>query len=198
MQFQESLVEEEREEVEAEAVMDEMEALAKEVHEAGKELPTVGTRKLFNQAEAHMKAGKMEDAEVVFLQIVEIDESHLDAHHKLGLLYMKREDFPQAELYFSKLVNLKKDPTYLSNLGTALYSQQRLVEAAEAYERAIALDDKRGNRLKSLGQIYHELGEDEKALHYFQRAASRKPKDEELIAILEEYMQRGLQSDKDV
>ena len=52
-------------------------------------------------------------------------------------VYLQVENFPQAELYFSRLINLKKDPVYYSNLGAALYQQQRLIEAAEAYENAI-------------------------------------------------------------
>jgi tetratricopeptide (TPR) repeat protein len=122
--------------------------------------------------------------------VVAAAPDHLDAHHKLGMLYMKKGDFSQAELYFSKLVNLKKDPVYFSNLGAALYQQQRLIEAAEAYENAIALDDKRAERLQSLAQVYFELGEDEKALHYFERAARRKPKDIELKLTLADYYEK--------
>ena len=130
------------------------------------------------------------EAEPIFLEIIEVDGGHLDAHHKLGTLHMKMEDFGKAELYFSKLVNLKKDPIYFSNLGAALYRQQRLVEAAEAYENAIALDAKRAARLQSLAQVYFELGDDEKALKYFELAARRKPKDVGLKMLLAEYYDR--------
>ncbi|MEK7145728.1 MAG: tetratricopeptide repeat protein, partial [Patescibacteria group bacterium] len=99
-------------------------------------------------------------------------------------------DFPKAELYFSKLVNLKKDPVYFSNLGAALYRQARLIEAAEAYENALSMDDKRAERLQSLGQVYNELGDHEKALKYFELAAKRKPKDMGLKGILADYYVR--------
>ena len=153
-------------------------------------------RKTFLTADTHMSRGEYEEAEPLLLAVIESDPSHLEAHHKLGLMYMKRGDFGQAELYFSKLVNLKQDPVYFSNLGAALYQQQRLVEAAEAYENAIALDDKRGERLQSLGQVYYELGEDEKALHYFERAARRKPKDTDLKLILADYYERLVRLDE--
>ena len=134
-----------------------------------------------------MSKREYDEAEQCFLTVISADDSHLDAHHKLGLICLKREDFPAAEIYFSKLVNLKKDPVYFSNLGAALYKQARLLEAAEAYENAIALDDKRANRLQSLAQVYHELGDAEKALKYFEAAAKRKPKDNDLKFILAEY-----------
>lgn len=147
-------------------------------------------RKAFAKADTHFSRGKYEEAEPVFLEIIERDSGHLDAHHKLGMLYMKVGNFPQAELYFSKLVNMKKDPVYYSNLGAALYEQQRLVEAAEAYENAVSLDDKRAARLQSLAQVYFELGDDEKALKYFELAARRKPKDATLKQILADYYER--------
>lgn len=162
------------------------EALAEE----SPSVPKEGVRKSFLKADAHFARNEWKEAEALFLTVLELDEAHLDAHHKLGLLYMKQDDFPQAELFFSKLVNLKKDPVYFSNLGAALYQQQRLVEAAEAYEQALALDDRRAARLQSLAQVYFELGEDEKALHYFERAARRKPKDIGLKFILADYYER--------
>lgn len=148
------------------------------------------TRKTFLKADTHFSRNELDEALPLLLAVIDADPSHLDAHHKLGLLFMKKGEFSQAELYFSQLVNLKQDPIYFSNLGAALYQQQRLVEAAEAYENAIALDDKRAERLQSLAQVYYELGDDEKALHYFERAARRKPKDTDLKLILADYYER--------
>jgi tetratricopeptide (TPR) repeat protein len=153
-------------------------------------------RKTFLKADTHLGRQEYEEAEPLLLAVIEADPSHLDAHQKLGLMYMKQGNFPRAELYFSKLVNLKQDPVYFSNLGAALYQQQRLVEAAEAYENAIALDDKRGERLQSLGQVYYELGEDDKALHYFERASRRKPKDTDLKWVLVDYYEKLVRLDE--
>lgn len=147
-------------------------------------------RKTYLKADTHFSREEWTEAEQLLRLIVENDPEHLDAHHKLGLIYMKRGDFSNAELYFSKLVNLKQDPVYFSNLGAALYQQQRLVEAAEAYQNALALDDRRAERLQSLAQVYYELGDEEKALYYFERAAQRKPKDLDLKFILADFYER--------
>ncbi len=184
--FQEHLAEEQAEEAAIEAA-DEEDG-AQTVAETEELLGSI--RKAFMKADTHLSRNEFEEAEPLFVAIIQEDPSHLDAHHKLGLMYMKMGRFGEAELYFSKLVNLKQDPVYFSNLGAALYQQQRLIEAAEAYENAIALDDRRGERLQSLGQVYNELGEDEKALHYFERAARRKPKDLDLKLILADYYEK--------
>lgn len=193
LMFQETLEMEEEEAIE-EATQEEEFNEAERDDERSELLGTV--RKTFLKADTHLSRNEPEEAEPLLLAVIEADPSHLEAHHKLGLMFMKRGDFGQAELYFSKLVNLKQDPVYFSNLGAALYQQQRLVEAAEAYENAIALDDKRGERLQSLGQVYYELGEDEKALHYFERAARRKPKDIDLKLILADYYERLVRLDE--
>ncbi|MFA6023982.1 MAG: tetratricopeptide repeat protein [Candidatus Gracilibacteria bacterium] len=191
--FQETLDKEEEEAVE-EATQEE-EFNQAEVDDEKTEL-LGSVRKTFLTADTHMSRKEFDEAEPLLLAVIDAEPNHLEAHHKLGLLFMKQGDFGQAELYFSKLVNLKQDPVYFSNLGAALYQQQRLVEAAEAYENAIALDDKRGERLQSLGQVYFELGEDDKALHYFERAARRKPKDIELKLILADYYERLVRLDE--
>ncbi len=183
LKFQKNLQEEEA----VEAALDAEELEDREEMDGADAAPKGSVRKTFMKADAHMGRNELEEAEALLLAVIDMDDAHLDAHHKIGMLYMKQGDFPKAELFFSKLVNLKKDPIYLSNLGAALYQQQRLVEAAEAYEQAIALDDKRAARLQSLAQVYYELGEDEKALHYFERASKRKPKDMELKLILADY-----------
>lgn len=193
LMFQETLVEELAEEAaEEEASMPEPEPALPE--ERAELLGTV--RKTFLKADTHLSRNEFEEALPLLLAVIAAEPDHLEAHHKLGLSYLKQGDFPQAELYFSKLVNLKQDPVFFSNLGAALYQQQRLVEAAEAYENAIALDDKRGERLQSLGQVYYELGEDDKALHYFERASRRKPKDIDLKFILADYYERLVRLDE--
>ena len=147
-------------------------------------------RQNFLKGDLHFGRGEFEEAIAFFLSAIAADETHLDSHHKLGLLHMKRGNFGDAELSFSKLINLKKDPIYYSNLGAALYRQGRLIEAAEAYENAIALDDKRSERLESVAQVYHELGDTEKALKYFEMASRRKPKNNDLKMVLVDYYEQ--------
>ena len=186
--FQEHLAEEQAEEKE--------EAVEFEEDENQTASDLLGSvRKTFLKADTHLSRNEFEEAEPLFVAIIAENPSHLDAHHKLGLMYMKMGRFGDAELYFSKLVNLKQDPVYFSNLGAALYQQQRLIEAAEAYENAISLDDRRGERLQSLGQVYYELGEHEKALHYFERAARRKPKDLDLKLVLADLYEKAGQTE---
>lgn len=144
----------------------------------------------FASALTLMKQGEMEEAEALFLELLRVMPDHVEARQSLGGLYMKLERYPDAEWHFSKLITLKKDPLFYSNLGSALYLQKRLTEAAVAYENAISLDSGRAARLESLAQIYHELGQRDLALKYFELASRKKPKDLSLRFLLADYYEQ--------
>lgn len=149
-------------------------------------------RNLFKKGEIRFAKNDLDEAERCFVQIVSLEDTHLEANLYLGLTYLKQKNFPKAEFFFHKLVNLKKDPIYYSNLGLALYQQGRLLEAAEAYENAVVLDDKRAARFASLAQVYRELNNDEKALNNFERASQKSPRNlDYLWAVLEYYRKLG-------
>lgn len=90
---------------------------------------------------------------------------------KIGLSYL-RDNLPhKAEEIFAKLsVDYPDNACYLSNFGLALYSQQKLQEAKEAYSRAVVLDDSRAPRFCSLARVLHELGCLEEAIFHLKRA----------------------------
>ncbi len=147
-------------------------------------------RRLFKKGEYHLSRKEYIDAEKFFIQVLAIDETHLDANLQLGVTYLGQEIYSKAEFFFHKLVNLKKDPVYYANLGLALYSQGRLLEAAEAYENALSLDDSRAARYANLAHVYRELNNDEKALKNFELASRKSPRNKDYLNILIEYYQK--------
>lgn len=154
-------------------------------------------RKLMKKGEFHFARKEFDEAENYFINITSIDETNLDANLHLGLIYLEGENFSKAEFFFHKLINLKKDPLYYSNLALCLYKQGRLLEAAEAYENALALDNKRAARFASLAQVYRELNNDEKALFNFEQASKKAPRNLDYLWALTEYYQK-LGRDEDV
>lgn len=155
------------------------------------------TRKLMKKGEVYFARDEFEEAEKCFINVLSIDETHIEANLQLGLMYLKQDNYPKAEFFFHKLTNLKKDPLHYSNLGLALYKQGRLLEAAEAYENALAMDDKRAARFASLAQVYRELNNDEKALENFEKASRKAPRNVDYLWGLLEYYQK-LGRDEDV
>jgi len=163
--------------------------------ESKKACKSGNVRSLFKKGEMKFAKNDLEEAERCFVQIVSLEDTHLEANLYLGLIYLKQKNFPKAEFFFHKLVNLKKDPVYYSNLGLALYQQGRLLEAAEAYESAVVLDDKRAARFASLAQVYRELSNDEKALINFERASQKSPRNLDYLWATLEYYQKLSRAD---
>ena len=147
-------------------------------------------KKAFKTADVHFTKGDYGLAEKFLLQVLSFDNDHLDANLKLGLLYLHQENLPRSEFFFQKLIDLKENPVYYSNLALVLFQQKRLEEAAKLYEKAIELDNKRAARFVSLAHVYHELGELERALGKFEEAARLEPRNLEYLWILVDYYEK--------
>ena len=142
---------------------------------------------LYKKAENLMAASSSESSstsqpdvkeiEKILIQVISLDPSSIDAHHKLGLIYLQQEQFGKAESIYRKLVvSASGDPIYYSNLGLALYSQGKPQEAKMFYKKAIELDSARAGRFFSLGQILSELGEHSDAESNLKKAAEMDAK----------------------
>ncbi len=135
----------------------------------------------FNQADYHFSRGNLREAEKGFIKVISLKQDHPEANNKLGIIYMRLQQPKKAEAIFRFLIECYPErPVYQSNLGRALYSQQRLAEAAEAYEEAIRLDDKRTERYLSLGQVYREMKEYRKAVKAFSKVLENDMRNEDL------------------
>ena len=118
----------------------------------------------------------LEEAEKAFKRSIRLAEGRAEIHNNYGLLLMKMERREEAIAQFEVAL---KDLTYrspalaMSNLGYALYLEQRHEEAlrylSEAIARAPQLCPAQFNR----GLVYRELGDPELALVDFQDAAER-------------------------
>ena len=113
---------------------------------------------LCDMAEKKLKSGKEDEAIKYLVQALAIDALHLEAQHKLAILYMRKEMFGAAAALFSQLGDLTDEPVHYSHLGLALYQQNEFQESKEAYKKAILLDDARPQRYASLSQVYRAMG----------------------------------------
>ena len=90
----------------------------------------------------------------------------------LGVAYMNQQKFAEAQKYFEKaLAGDAKFSVARLNLGIALVSQQKLEPAREALEQAAKELPKDPYAWYNLGLVYKDLGEVEKGIAAFQRAA---------------------------
>lgn len=131
---------------------------------------------LVRKSDAYLAKGDARQAEKLLIQTLALDPSAVEAYKRLGVLYLHQQQFTKAENIYRKLIfTFHDEPTFLSNLGMALYSQGNLEEAKKFYKKAVELDSERVGRIFSLGQIHYELKELEDALDYIQKAVNIDP-----------------------
>ena len=152
-------------------------------------------KRAFKQADLHFSKNNYGLAEKYLMEVLSMDNDHLDANLKLGLIYLQQENLPRAEFFFQKLIDLKENPVYFSNLALVLYQQKRLEESAKLYEKAIAMDNKKAGRFVSLAYVYHELGELEKALVNFEEAYRLEPRNLDYLWTLVNYYEKFSRSE---
>lgn len=152
---------------------------------------------MVKKADAAMANGDLKSGEQLLIQALSLDPSNPDAYHKLGLLYLKQEQFGKAEMMYQKLVtSAKEDPVYFSNLAVALYQQKKLEGAKTHYKKSIELDPSRPGRFFSLAQVLKEMGEHQEALEHFQKAVEMDQKNlDYLLTLAEVYIDLGLMDD---
>ncbi|MCC6643455.1 tetratricopeptide repeat protein [Candidatus Peregrinibacteria bacterium] len=130
----------------------------------------------YKKAEVELKRNNWNEAERYMIKAIAMDPSHIEAHAKLGTLYLNQEQYPKAELIFRKLVLVDDaEPVYFSNLGLALFQQEKYTEAKEYYEKAIELDPSRPGRFYSLARVNHLLDEMETAFRNIEKALEMDP-----------------------
>lgn len=106
------------------------------------------------------KHGQLDDAAVMYREVLEAAPGHPDALHYAGVLaHQQGRPHEAVALIEQSLAVLPDRADCYNNLGIVLQSAGRLDEALAAYERAMALDpahaDAHGNRgvlLKALGR----------------------------------------------
>ncbi|HEY1720754.1 MAG TPA: tetratricopeptide repeat protein [Magnetospirillaceae bacterium] len=106
----------------------------------------------FDRAVELHRAGRLDEAEVVYQQILNKRPTHFDARHLMGVIASQRGDYDMAANLIELALELNdKQPGAFVNLGNALMGAGRAEEAEEAYRRALKLDRRIPEALFGLG-----------------------------------------------
>ena len=131
---------------------------------------------LLGSALEHHRAGRLTEAEKIYLQILAIDARQADCLHLLGMIAYQAGRHEAAVNLIRKAIAInEKGAAYHSNLGTVLQAEGRLDEAAASYERALALQPHLAEVHTNLGNILHAQAKLEEAVACHERALTLKP-----------------------
>jgi tetratricopeptide (TPR) repeat protein len=125
---------------------------------------------------AYHRAGRLDEAEAIYRQILATDSRHADSLHLLGMIEHQRGHHDvSVELIGQAIAVSPHEAPYHSNLGTILQAQGKLDEAAACFERALALKPDWAEVHSNLGNVFQVRGKLEEASAFQERALALKP-----------------------
>ncbi len=117
------------------------------------------------------QAGRLEEAERIYEQVLAREPRNADAQQFLGLLRLRRGDVEGAVERISRAVVLNpKVGAYHYNLGLALQRRGDAAEAMASYRRAVGLSPDLAEAHNNLGNLLRESGALEAAVESCRRA----------------------------
>ena len=129
-----------------------------------------------DDALAHHRAGRLDEAERRYLNIVEREPDNVQALTLLGTLHAQRGDYQKAIGMLGRSLAIDaRQPFALNSLGNALNAVKRYRDAVAAYDKAIALKRDHVAAHSNRGNALRALGSHEDALESFGRALSLDP-----------------------
>jgi len=95
-------------------------------------------QKLFAAGEAALHAGKLDEADHEFRQVLSINRGVAGAYANLGVIHMRRKQWPQALEMLHKAEKLAPDVAGIRlNIGLVYYRQKNFLAAIEPFESVV-------------------------------------------------------------
>ncbi|HTC33327.1 MAG TPA: tetratricopeptide repeat protein [Bryobacteraceae bacterium] len=131
---------------------------------------------LLQNALDHHRAGRLNDAERIYLQILAADAEQPDCLHLLGMIEHQRGRHQVAADMIRHAIAIRAtEAAYHSNLGGVLQSQGKLDEAAACFEQALFLKPNWAEVHSNFGNVLQALGKLDEAVASQERALALKP-----------------------
>jgi len=128
------------------------------------------------EAIEHHQAGRLEQAETGYRDVLSSDPDNADAIHLLGVIAFQRGDLEDARASVTQAISL--DPSvalYHANLGRIAKARGQLSEAISAYRQAISLEPDASDVLSDLAGALVEVGQYQESLITSQQALDLHP-----------------------
>jgi protein O-GlcNAc transferase len=130
----------------------------------------------FAEAMALHRAGRLAEAQEIYVRILARQPDHFDSRHLLGVVHSQRGNYAEAVRQIDTALTINpKAAAALSNRGFALHELRRFDEAVASYDKAIALKPDYAEALYNRGNAQRELKRHDQALASYDKAIALKP-----------------------
>lgn len=124
----------------------------------------------------HHQAGRLDDAKLIYEQVLQVVPDHPDALHLLGVIAHQNGNHQVAIEQIRRAI--KSNPhaaAYYGNLGVAYRASGRVDEAVACYRRALEIAPEYAEAHNNLGNLLNRLDMPDEALACCQRALQIRP-----------------------
>ncbi len=122
------------------------------------------------------QAGRLQEAEAIYRQVLAADPENYDALHLLGVLaHQVGKNDVAVDLIGQAVRRNAANPAAFVNLGEALRALQQFDRAEQAYRQAIALKPDSAEAFNNLGTMLYDLGRVAEAEQAYRQALVIKP-----------------------
>lgn len=129
------------------------------------------------EAITHFRAGRLAEAEAIYLKLLAANPGDANALHFLGILrHSQRRPDEAVELITRALKIAPRDPNYWNSLANIVSTTGKLDAAEFAYQRAIEFRPGFLEAWYNLGNLRRRMRKREEALAAFQRVVELNPK----------------------
>jgi len=129
-----------------------------------------GFHSLDNAIKLH-EAGKIDEAEAAYRQILQAQPSNPDALQLLGLIACQRKNYAEAAKLILQAISFnKRAAEYRNNLGNVYLAQDMLELAEKCYRKALQLQPQYADALANLGAVFWKQGKLQEAESVYRKA----------------------------
>ena len=122
------------------------------------------------------QAGKLDEAERVYREILQVEPENADVLHLLGVLCFQKKEHDAAIDFIRKAIQIQpRNEDFYYNLGGILQDTGRLDEAITHYQKAIEIKPEFADAYNSMGAVLQKQGKLDDAILQFRKALDLNP-----------------------
>lgn len=122
-------------------------------------------RQAFAEALDLQKRNRFDEAKQIYKKILTVDASDANANHLISLIYTVEGDYETAKKHIEKAIDKAPNQAiFHSNYGGLLHTMGKMKDAIRAYKKSLKIDKKCFQAYYSLGILYTEKKEYDKAV----------------------------------